>query len=209
MEDFFIIRRIGINDTHYILDVLYFPSHRTKLRLYNIKTDSFETTEITKDIYESFFDFYRTKPIYLKYSERPSEKALNLEQYCTFRFDKSSDPKLKTMQYTIKDTITGALFSPCSGRHENHEEIMKWGNYINTFNLDGVLCDGYQIFDHNLYDRFILKINPSEYDVDLTDISNFLIRELGEYLKDLLIGTSDEFSIKIEYKSGRVINVKL
>jgi len=209
MNDLLILRRIGTNEKYYILEALDLVSKKIKLVLYDKEKDNliFDII-VTKELYNSSFEYLNyTKK--LKYEDRSEDKELDLNDYIIHKFTEEKE-NLRSIKYTIKNIKTGQLFTPCCGRHKNHEEFKKWGKYVNDFDLDeyhGI--EGYEILDGNEYDKYILSIDPRSMVLDLSLVNLFLIRELSDYVKDLFATTSDQVDIKISYKSGRIIEVKI
>lgn len=223
MNDLLILRRIGENKKYYIIDSLDLSTKKTKLVLYDKEKESLDLEiAVTKEIYNSCFDYITNK--ILKYEDKILESKneinginLELNDYIIHKFNEDI-PNLRSIKYTIKNINTNQLFTPCCGRHKNHEEFKKWGQYITNLALEEYCnMEGYQIIDGNVYDRYILSmdllkdrsVDPQSMVLDLSLVNLFLIRELSDYVKDLFVTTSDQVDIKITYKSGRVIEVKL
>jgi len=209
MNDFLILRRIGKNINYYIIDTLDLSTKKTKLVLFDRETDSFNLKiPVSKEIYNSCLDYFSDKE--LNYDDITPVKDFYLTDYIIHKFDEDEEIKLRSIQYTIKNIKTGELFTPYVGRHKHHEEFKKWGKYKNNFEIEEYSnIEGYQILDGNEFDKYILTINPHKMILDLSLVNLFLIRELADYVKDLFVTTSDQVDIKISYKSGRIIEVKL
>lgn len=216
MTDFIIIERLAKTSRECLIHVLGIKDLIRKPAIYNLDTGMIKPMLLSKEfLIKNFKEFGTEKDITSSqldsWLEMPEIPLLNFE---INHFNPDEMPSIRTMTYTFLNKETGQLFTPCCGRHNDHEYIKDtWGTYKNDIEISpGVEIEGYIIRNKSKFDEHMtgLKLsNHTSQNYIGIKYKDVLTSEFRDYLQDYLSAEGEYPTLILRYPSGVEVSIKL
>lgn len=205
MNNFIILSRIGKNSQYYLLWILNIDTSRTDFVIYDREKEII----VDKEILISEFHNYETDEIFEEFDLETFDT--DIKDYCFFRFNYETPPKLRAIHYTVKRKDSKQVFVPCCGRHPDHDNIKEFSKYTDSYEIfEDVYIEGYIIKDQDKFDTYITKLDVDNIILDFRSDKNVLFRELRDCISDHFQKSYKNITFKmIDDSSGEELIIKL